>query len=724
MGITVKNNQFHLTTKNTSYIMSAYMNKYLAHIYWGKRVSVDTDYTYILNMTTADRASCIHPCAGEEQKLFLSDVPLEFSTVSEGIYRSPSCHILNDNGCSMSCFEYAGYEIYNGKSPLSGLPAVYAENGDKAQTLVVCLTDKISGITAYLSYTVLEEYDAIMRSVLYKNEGSKTISLLSAQSASVDLYMPGAEFIYTYGDWVRECNISRTPIDHNRIVIDSKRGSSSAMHNPFAAVVESNADEEKGSVYGFSLVYSGSFKIEAEQQSTGLTRINVGIDDYDFEWELKPGEEFQTPETVMVYSDEGLGKMSRTYHSLYRDRLCRGKYRDSVRPMVINPWGAYGLSCNADNMYDEAVKGAELGFEMFVLDDGWFGNNDTPGVRPLGDWFPNEKKFPGGLKPLVDRITKTGLKFGIWFEPEIISPDSELYKEHSDWVLCSADREPTQMYHQLHLDMSKREVQDYIVNAISKILDSADISYVKWDYNRAMTDVPNRRRQHESLLGTYSVLERLTQKYPDVLFEGCSSGGGRFDPGMLYYMPQTWTSDNTNSAARTRIQYGTSLIYPAVTMTAHTEKKSNVVGYNKELDTSAKIAMSGNFGYELALVKLNDEETAQTKEYVEAYKEIRKTVQFGDQYRVGNPFNDDKIAVEYVANDMAVLFTYQRECLKNGEEWRIKLGGLDNDAVYEYNGKAYSGETLMNIGIRVEVNEYELYSGYHIFRKVDSVDNM
>lgn len=718
MGITVRNNQFHLTTKNTSYIMSVYMNKYLAHIYWGKKVSVDTDYTYILNMMTADRAACIHPCAGEEKKLFLSDVPLEFSTVSEGLYRSPSCHTVNEDNCSMGYFEYYGYEIYDGKRPLSGLPAVYAEDGDRAQTLVICMADKINGMKVYLSYTVFEEYDAVMRSVLYKNGGSEIISLLSAQSATVDLHMPGAELLYTYGDWARECNMSRVPIDHNRIVIDSKKGASSAMHNPFAAVVESNADEEKGSVYGFSLVYSGSFKIETEQQSTGLTRINAGIDDYDFEWELKPGEEFQTPEAVMVYSDEGMGKMSRTYHSLYRKRLCRGKYRDSVRPMVMNPWSAYGLSCSADNMYDEAVKGAELGFEMFVLDDGWFGNNDTPGVRPLGDWFPNEKKFPGGLKPLVDRITKTGMKFGLWFEPEIISPDSELYKKHHDWVLRIADREPTQMYHQLHLDMSKREVQDYIVNAISKILDSADISYVKWDYNRAMTDMPNRRRQHESLLGTYSVLERLTQKYPDVLFEGCSSGGGRFDPGMLYYMPQTWTSDNQNSAARTRIQYGTSLVYPAISMTAHAERKSDVMGYNRELDTSAKIAMSGNFGYEMALIKLNDEETVQTREYVKAYKEIRRAVQFGSQYRIGNPFKDDKIAVEYVDNDMAVLFTYQRECLMNGEEWRIKLSGLDKDAMYEYEGKTYSGEALMNIGIRIEVREYELYGEYRIFRKV------
>lgn len=717
MGITVRNNQFHLTTKNTSYIMSVYMNKYLAHIYWGKKVSVDTDYTYILNMMTADRAASIHPCADEEKKLFLSDVPLEFSTVSEGLYRSPSCHTVNDNGCSMSYLEYDGYEIYDGKRPLSGLPAVYAEDGDKVQTLVICMADKVSGMKAYLSYTVFEEYDAVMRSVLYKNEGSEIISLLSAQSATVDVHIPDAEMLYTYGDWARECNISRVPIDHNSIVIDSKKGASSAMHNPFAAVVEKNADEEKGSVYGFSLVYSGSFKIEAEQQSTGLTRINAGIDDYDFEWELKPGEEFQTPEAVMVYSDEGLGKMSRTYHSLYRSRLCRGKYRDSVRPMVMNPWAAYGLSCSADNMYDEAVKGAELGFEMFVLDDGWFGNNDTPGVRPLGDWFPNEKKFPGGLKPLVDRITKTGMKFGLWFEPEIISPDSELYKKHPDWILRSADREPTQMYHQLHLDMSKLEVQDYIVNAISKILDSADISYIKWDYNRAMTDTPNRRRQHESLLGTYSVLERLTSKYPDVLFEGCSSGGGRFDPGMLYYMPQTWTSDNQNSVARTRIQYGTSMVYPAVSMTAHAEKKTDVIGYNRELDTSAKVAMSSNFGYEMALVKLNDEETAQTREYVKVYKEIRKTVQFGEQYRIGNPFKDDKIAVEYVDNDMAVLFTYQRECLMNGEEWRIKLKGLDKSEMYEYRGNIYSGEALMSIGIRAEVCEYELHSEYHIFKK-------
>lgn len=590
------------------------------------------------------------------------------------------------------------------------------------QTLVICMADKISGMKVYLSYTVFEEYDAVMRSVLYKNESKNTIRLLSAQSASVDLYMPNAELLYTYGDWARECNISNVAIDHNRIAIDSKKGASSAMHNPFAAVLERNADEEKGNVYGFSLIYSGSFKIEIEQQSTGLLRVNVGIDDSDFDWKLNPDEEFQSPEAVMVYSDEGIGKMSRTYHSLYRERLCRGKYRDCVRPMVMNPWAAYGLSCSADNMYAEAVKGAELGFEMFVLDDGWFGNIDTPGIRPLGDWFPNEKKFPGGLKPLVDKIRQTGLKFGLWFEPEIISQDSELYKKHPNWVMKSENSEPTQMYHQLHLDMSKQEVQDYLVNVISKILDSADISYVKWDYNRAMIDVPNRRRPHESILGTYAVLERLTSKYPYVLFEGCSSGGGRFDPGMLYNMPQTWTSDNQNSAARTRIQYGTSFVYPAISMTAHAERKTDVIGYNRELDTSAKVAMSGNFGYEMALVKLNDEETAQTREYVNAYKEIRRTVQFGNQYRIGNPFKDDKIAVEYVDNEMAVLFTYQRECLMNGEEWRIKLRGLDEDATYEYKGKLYSGEALMNIGIRIEVSEYEFRSEYHIFKKAVKED--
>ena len=716
MGIIVKNNQFHLTTKNTSYIMSVYMSKYLTHIYWGKKLSTKNDYTYILDMVTTGRAASVHPYTCEGGRISLSDIPLEFSTVYDGLYRSPSCHLSNENGCSVSSFEYEGYKIYSEKKPISGLPAIYTETDDVVQTLVVCLSDKISGMKAYLSYTVFENYDAVIRSVLYENTGKEQIHLLSAQSATVDLYMPDAEFLYTYGDWANECNIRRVPIDHNRVAIDSKKGSSSAMHNPFAIVMEKNADEIKGNIYGFSLVYSGSFKIEAEQQSTGLTRINSGINDFNFDWELQAGETFQTPEVVMVYSDEGLGKMSRTYHSLYRERLCRGKYRDTVRPMVMNPWAAYELSCTADNMYLEAVKGAKLGFEMFVLDDGWFGNNDSSGVRPLGDWFPN-KKFPGGLKPLVDKITKTGLKFGLWFEPEIVSPDSELYKKHPDWVLKCSNREPVQMYHQLHLDMSRIDVQDYIVDAISAMLDSADISYVKWDYNRAMIDFPTPKKQHESLLGTYSVLERLTSKYPDVLFEGCSSGGGRFDPGMLYYMPQTWTSDNQNSSARTRIQYGTSMIYPAISMTAHAENRSDVKGYNLELDSSAKVAMSGNFGYEMALVKLNDEETKQTREYVNTYKKIRRTVQFGEQYRLGNPFYDDKYAVEYVDADMAVLFTYQRECMMNGEEWRIKLSGLDKNSMYEYCGKLYSGESLMNIGIRVEVKPYELNSEYHIFEK-------
>ena len=295
MGITVNNNQIHLTTKNTSYVMSVYKNKYLTHLYWGIRINPKNDYTYILDMATANRAASVHPCIDEENKLFLSDIPLEFSTVSEGLYRSPSCHILDESGCTMYCFEYEGCEIYYGKNPLLGLPAVYAETDDEVQTLVICMADKASGMKAYLNYTVFEDYDAVIRSVLYENAGKETVRLLSAQSATVDLYIPGAEFMYTYGDWENECKIGRVPIDHNRIVIDSKKGASSAMHNPFAAVMERNADEEKGDVYGFSLVYSGSFKIEAEQQSTGLTRINAGIDDHDFDWDFKIGRNIPNP---------------------------------------------------------------------------------------------------------------------------------------------------------------------------------------------------------------------------------------------------------------------------------------------------------------------------------------------------------------------------------------------------------------------------------------------
>lgn len=717
--ITFKNNEFHLQTDNVSYVIGIYAEKYLTHLYWGSRLSDDITAGYIAETMVSDRPGLNHKEIDTERKLYLSDVPLEFSTVSGGIYRVPTVHALYADKSTVSDFSYESHKISNGKKKLEGLPAVYTENDEEAQTLEICLTDSVSGMRAYLCYTVLPSYDVITRSIRYENGGNDMVTLLSAQSATTDFYAPGFELLHLNGDWEREGYVERTPLDHVTFTIDSKKGASSAMQQPFAALVSKNADEENGEVYGFSLVYSGSFSIQAEPTSTGLVRINAGLQTFDFGRELASGESFQTPEVVMVYSDEGIGKMSRIYHKVYRERLCRGIHRDAVRPLVINPWAAYGLSCSADNMYDEAVKAAEMGFEMFVLDDGWFGKNPAPGVRPLGDWFANEAKFPGGLAPLAERITSTGLKFGLWFEPEIISPDSELYKKHPDWCLSAPNRVSTEMHHQLHLDMSKPEVREYLIDAISTMLDTVKISYIKWDYNRAMIETPNRQKQHESMLGTYEVLETLTSKYPYVLFEGCSSGGGRFDPGMLYYMPQTWTSDNQYALTRTRIQNGLSMVYPPISMTAHTgEIPIGHSGYNDELNTSAMVAMSANFGYEMALVKLSNDETAQSVKYLEQYKEIRKTVQFGDLYRIGSPFSDERIAVEYTDDTQTVLFTYQLESQKNGFEWRVKLRGLEKSAKYECDGKVYSGEQLMKIGVRVTLENYAYACKCFVFKKV------
>lgn len=717
--ITFKNNEFHLETDNTSYIIGIFREKYLTHLYWGKKLNAESEAGYILETMVADRPGLIHNEIDEERKLYLSDIPLEFSTVSGGIYRVPTFHALYADKSTVSDFTYESYKIFDGKKRLKGLPAVYTEDDSEAQTLEICLKDNVSGMKAYLCYTVMPSYDVITRSIRYENGGNDTVTLLSAQSSTVDFYAPDFELMHINGDWEREGCVERTKLDHITFTIDSKKGASSAMQQPFAALVSGNADEDSGEVYGFSLVYSGSFSIQAEPTSTGLVRINAGLQTFDFGWELKAGESFQTPEAVMVYSDAGIGKMSRTYHKVYRERLCRGMHRDAERPLVLNPWAAYGLSCSAENMYDEAVKAAEMGFEMFVLDDGWFGKDVKPGVRPLGDWFANEEKFPGGLAPLAERITSTGLKFGLWFEPEIISPDSKLYKEHPDWCLCAPGRESTQMYHQLHLDMSKPEVREYLINAISKMLDTVKISYIKWDYNRAMIETQNRQKQHKSMLGTYEVLETLTRKYPYVLFEGCSSGGGRFDPGMLYYMPQTWTSDNQYAITRTKIQHGLSMVYPSISMTAHAgEIPTGFNAYNNALNTSAMVAMSANFGYEMALVGLSEEETRQSEEYIKCYKAIRGTVQFGEMYRIGNPYSEERIAVEYVDGTQAVLFTYQLESQKNGFEWRVKLRGLDENAMYECNGKVYSGELLMRLGIRITLEGYEHSCGCRIFRKI------
>ena len=701
------------------------------HLYWGDRLSREVDLEYFVDEPVADRAAGFHTVLNKEKHTFLTDVSLEFSVVGDGLYRSPTLHARYADGSTVSDFTYQGYRIYDGKEKLAGLPAVYAENGDAVQTLELCLKEEWYGLLVYLSYSVFEDYDVITRCVRYENKGEEAVELLSAQSATVDFYAPGYQLMHLYGDWTREANVEYSALDHMHICIDSKRGSSSAMAQPFAALLESNATEDCGKVFGFSFVYSGSFQIEAERDSVGQTRINVGISPFDFCWRLDHDEVFQTPEVVLVYAGQGVGQMSRRFHRIYRERLCRGAYRDKERPMVINHWEGTGPEYTEEKLVQIAEAGAKIGLELFVLDDGWFGDA-APGVRPLGDWFLDKRKLPGGLKKLAAGVNEKGMKFGIWFEPEVISPESHLYREHPEWCMQAPGKESTQMYHQLLLDLAKTEVQEYLVNAISDILDSANIAYVKWDYNRNIVETENQMHRHNYMLGLYRVLETLTEKYPEVLFEGCSSGGGRFDPGMLYYMPQTWASDNTRAMSRLKIQHGLSMVYPSITMTAHTGRVE--IGkdkFNEELNTSAMVAMGGNFGFEMDLSKMSHTEMEQAKEYVQCYRRIRHTVQFGEMYRLSSPFTDETVAWEFADEDQVVLFTYRKSGKKNDEEWRVLLRGMDENAVYELKeepwrpdstvGKErrYSGEVLMKLGYRVLHGDFFNESHCYLFKRID-----
>ena len=729
MAVYVTNQQFHLQTKNTSYIIGIYGKKYPMHLYWGEKLSKEADLGYFADEPVADRAAGFHSILNEEKHTFLTDASLEFSIVGDGLYRTPTLHARYGDGSTVSDFTYQGYHIHDGKEKLAGLPAVYAESGDRVQTLVLCLREERHGLWVYLSYSVFEDYDAITRCVRYENQGDAAVELLSAQSMSVDLYAPDYKLMHLYGDWIREGNVECSSLDHMHICIDSKRGASSAMAQPFAALMEPGANEEMGKVFGFSFVYSGSFQIEAERDSVGQTRINVGISPFDFDWQLKPGETFQTPETVLVYSGQGIGQMSRRFHRLYRERFLRGRFRDEVRPLVINHWDATGPDFTEDKLVEIAGAGAKMGLELFVMDDGWFGDA-APGIRPLGDWFVDKRKLPGGLKRLAERINESGMEFGIWFEPEVISPETHLYREHPEWCMKAPGKESTRMYHQLLLDLSKNEVQEYIIEAISDILDSANIAYVKWDYNRNIVETEHQMQCHQYILGLYRVLDRLTEKYPNVLFEGCSSGGGRFDPGMLYYMPQTWTSDNQKAMSRLKIQHGMSMVYPAVTMTAHAgQVEIGREAFNQELNTSAMVAMGGNFGFEMDLSRLSCMETEQVREYVRRYRSIRRTVQFGDMYRLCSPFAGGNAAWEYVDEEQAVLFTYQKDAVKNGEEWRVLLRGLSEDAVYELKeepwrpdglggqARQYRGEVLMKLGYRVMQGNFSRESHCYVFQK-------
>lgn len=703
-----KTREFHLYNQEISYIIKILDNDQPGQLYYGKRLTHREDFSHLFEYAMRDMS----PYAFEENSTFsLENIKQEYPTFGCGDMRFPAYEIERENGSHVVEFVYKEHKIYNGKPKLEGLPATYVESDDEAQTLELVLEDTSINTRIVLLYTIYEAFPVIARSVRFECDSDEKITLLSAMSACVDLPDKDYEMIDLAGVWARERHVRRHKLDYGIQSIYSMRGCSSYQFNPFLALARENADEFQGQVYGFSLVYSGNFLAQTEVDNYDTARVLMGIHPNGFKWTLGKGESFQTPEMVMVYSEAGLNGMSQTFHKLYRTRLARGTWRDKVRPILINSWEAFYFDFDAPKLLGLADAAADLGMELFVLDDGWFGKRDDS-TSSLGDWYPNEEKLKGTLKELAEKINAKGLKFGLWIEPEMTNKDSDLYRAHPDWLLAEQGKRICHSRNQYVLDFSKKEVREYIGDMLENLLAEVPVSYIKWDMNRTFSEVfsngNDREYQgkvcHKYILGVYELYERLTSRFPHVLFESCASGGARFDPGMLYYAPQGWTSDDTDAIERLKIQYGTSMVYPVSCMGSHVSASPNhQTNRVTPLETRADVAYFGTFGYELDLLKLGEEDKAEIRRQIAFMKEKRDLIQKGTFYRLKSPFEGNETAWMIVSEDQkkALVGYYRVMQPVNVGFKRLKLKGLKEDTCYKVSGYAYDcyGDELMQVGM-------------------------
>lgn len=687
---------FHLCNDKISYIIRVMENGQLENMYYGKRISDEQSFDMFHEETMRALMSV---CVPEPSFLSMQYTRQEYPSYGTGDYRSPAMVILQDNGSRVTEFKYVSYEITDGKPSLLPLPATYVESGDEAQTLAITLRDELTGTYLILSYSIYEKYPVITRNAKFEHHGAAPIVIERAMSMSVEWSDMDFTMIDLAGGWARERYVKERKLEMGISSISSLSGTaSSSEHNPFLALARPGCTEEQGEVYGFSLLYSGNFLAQAEVSTYDMTRLMMGINPENFSWKLNDGESFQTPEAVMVYSCEGLGDMSRTFHRLYRERLMRGKWRDLPRPILLNNWEATYFDFNEEKLIDIASKAKECGIELFVLDDGWFGarNDDR---RGLGDWYCNLQKIPSGIEGLSKKVEDLGLKFGLWVELEMVNKDSDLYRSHPEWVIGAPGRFECHGRHQYVLDYSNPDVVDHIYGMISEILEKSRISYIKWDMNRYMTGpystadwtggeaVRQGEMMHRYILGVYSLYEKLTKEFPDILFESCASGGARFDAGMLFWAPQAWCSDDSDAAERQKIQYGTSYVYPLVSMGSHVSAVPNhQLLRTTPLETRANVAYFGTFGYELDLNLLSEAELEMVRSQIRFMKQNRELIQVdGDLYRLRNPFKGNETAWMVVSRDKsrAVAAFYQRLNKVNGSWERLRLQGLDPDKLYE-----------------------------------------
>lgn len=710
---------FHLKSRDFSYILQVLDEGYVVHRYFGKKVrtfSPDNKITYL------DRAFSPNPTS-QDRTFSLDTLALEYSSNGLGDFRTSAIEVRNAKGTALD-LRYQGHRIFKGKKELADLPASFGSE-DQVETLEVDLYDQLTDVTVTLSYSLFEEANFLARSALIQT-GQQPIQLEKALSLTLDLSHKDFTIHSLTGRYGYEKEWTQTPLTQGKYSVASIRGASSHSRTPFIALADPATTEDQGDIYSAQLVYSGNFTAFAETTAIHTSRLGIGINDEHFSWQLEAHSQFQTPEALLSYTDQGFTGLTRDNQSFARQHIARGKWAQKERPILINNWEATYFHFTEDKILELAQSAKEAGIELFVLDDGWFGkrNSDT---CSLGDWVENRDKLPSGLAGIAKKINDLGLDFGLWFEPEMVSEDSDLYRAHPDWAIQISGRGHTYSREQLVLDLSKQEVCDYLIEAVSTVLESAPISYVKWDMNRNITNIPENQANHEKhefyhryILGLYRVLEELNRRFPDILFESCAGGGGRNDLGMLYYMPQAWASDNTDAIGRLSIQEGTGLIFPAISVGSHVSAVPNhQTGRVTPLATRGNVAMLGNLGYELDLHALPERKLDEIAQQVETYKSIRRTVQFGDYYRLKK--TDNTYAYTYVNDDKSqVVFTFVK-VLSQPEAplIQVKLKGLDAEARYYSKelGASFYGDELMNIGITIPPVQKDYYSVQYIFHK-------
>ena len=702
---------FKLDTRNTTYVIAVVDDEqFLGHVYYGKKlkeVHVDGllrihENPFVPSRNNRDRVS------------FLDSFPMEYPAHGLGDYRESCINIRTEKGNVGLALSYVSHKITEGKDGLEGLPASFGKAGE-CETLKILCEDKVTGLQVILQYGIFDEADVITRSVKVVNTGKEDLYLTKVYSACLDMDNKDFEAISLHGSWARERQIETVPVSHGKYSVESIRGESSHQDHPFLALKTKNADQENGEVYAMHFVYSGNFKAQVQSDQFDQVRMTMGIHPEDFTWKLKEGESFQAPETVLVYSAQGLGQMTRIFHDFYRNHLIRSEYKNQKRPILINNWEATYFDFDTDKLIAIAKQASALGIEMLVMDDGWFGNRCDDN-RALGDWFVNEEKLKGGLEYLVDEVNKLGMKFGIWFEPEMISPDSDLYRAHPDYAIAIPGREPSLCRNQYVLDLTRKEVRDYAYECVAKILRSANIEYVKWDMNRQLSDIGSLELPadqmgelyHRYVLAVYEMQERMMTEFPHLLLENCSGGGARFDPGMLYYSPQIWCSDDTDAIERLKIQEGTALIYPLSTMGAHVSDCPNhTVGRVTPFETRGYVALAGTFGYELDVTKIPESDREQIPAQVAMYHKYNDLVREGDYYRIASYAENHYFDCYGVVskNKKEALYTYVQVLNRpNYHSRRIYLKGLAAEKYYAIEGEdgTWSGEQLMNAGLLVQ----------------------